>query len=80
MGQIDVESISQWGGDVLTLSASSGCVGNDNVRYTFSSRFANPTDSMKAIPTNDTTAKLVMPMFFSTGKVDLMVSFDSGNS
>lgn len=35
---------------------------------------------MTAIMVNDTTAKIVMPMFFSTGKVDLIVSFDSGNS
>jgi hypothetical protein len=35
---------------------------------------------MNSIMVDDATAKLVMPMFFSTGKVDLIVSFDAGSS
>jgi uncharacterized protein YutD len=32
IGQIDTESVSQWGGDVLTLTAAPGCVSNSNVK------------------------------------------------
>jgi len=32
MGTIDLESVSQWGGDVLTMTAAVGCVSNSNVK------------------------------------------------